>query len=454
MNYVKILFALSLLLTSVVASNISNKYIYAKKNYVTAVLKDDKPKEIIYLKDIIKYGKKLGKDVTRYEKELRKIDKSKKATIQKKALVKPKSSYSIKSVYTDKNTIVINFNHNISKKHIKFSEAKKKNGYQDVFDIKGRFKDAKPTKLKLDAIDKITIFQYRYNTLRIILSKKKNPNTIYIINKRQIIIKVLDKVTKKSTIAIKPKPKSVKQVTPTKLSKQDIGLVTSDKVIVIDAGHGGKDPGAVGPKKRYEKHVTLAVAKYLRNELKSKGFKVYMTRDRDKFISLRYRTKVANKKNADVFISLHTNSTIKKNAHKSRGIETYFLSPARSERAKRVAAKENKAEMNSMSYNSQNILLTLLNNSKIISSQKMAIDVQKNMLHQLRKTYGKRTIIDGGVREAPFWVLVGAQMPSVLIELGYISHPKESVRLYNKKYQKLLAKGIANGIISYFKHNQ
>ncbi|HFU74853.1 MAG TPA: N-acetylmuramoyl-L-alanine amidase, partial [Arcobacter sp.] len=81
------------------------------------------------------------------------------------------------------------------------------------------------------------------------------------------------------------------------------------------------------------------------------------------------------------------------------------------------------------------------------------IDIQKNMLYQLQKTYGKKSIIDGGVREAPFWVLVGAQMPSVLIELGYISHPVEGKRLYSKVYQKKLAIGIAQGIISYFRHN-
>jgi N-acetylmuramoyl-L-alanine amidase len=453
MRYVKLFFAISLLVTSLHASDTS-KYVYAKKNYVTAVLKDNKSKEIRYLKDIIKYGKKLGKNVSRYETELQKIDKTKRAKIQKKSLNKSSSKYGIKSVYSDKNQIIINFNHKISKKYIKFSETKNKNGYQDIFDISGRFKDAKPTKLILDTIKKITIFQYRYNTLRIILSNNSNPNTIYIINKKQIIIKVIDK-RKKETIIPKKQKTIPKIQNPVKLiTPNSLGLITSNKVIVIDAGHGGKDAGAVGPYKRYEKHVTLAVSKYLRDELKAKGFEVYMTRDRDKFISLRYRTKYANKKNADLFLSIHANSTVKRNAHKSKGIETYFLSPARSERAKRVAAKENQADMNSMGYNSQNILLTLLNNSKIISSQKMAIDVQKNILYELRKIYGKKSIVDGGVREAPFWVLVGAQMPAVLVELGYISHPTESKRLYNKSYQKHLAKGMAKGIIDYFKHNQ
>lgn len=223
-------------------------------------------------------------------------------------------------------------------------------------------------------------------------------------------------------------------------------------MIVLDAGHGGKDAGAVGPYKRYEKHVTLAIAKFVRENLKEKGFKVYMTRATDKFISLRYRTKYANTKNADIFVSIHANSTIKKNASKARGIETYFLSPAKSDKAKRVAAIENQEDMDSMSYNSKNILLTLLNRSKIIASQKMAIDIQKHMLYDLRKMYGNQ-IIDGGVREAPFWVLVGAQMPSVLVEVGYISHPEESKLLYSKQYQRKIAKGISEGIIAYFTHN-
>ena len=435
-----------------VASTLSDKYIYAKKNYVTAVLKNNKEKEVTYLKQIISYGTKLGKNVDRYKKQLQKYDKSVKTKVQKAAFkpklkpVQTKSSYDISSVEADQNSIVINFTRDISIKDIDFIENKIKNGAQDVFDITGRFKDAAPTKLALDSIDKITILQYRYNTLRIILSHKTNPKTIYIVNKKQIIIKVLDTPKPKNIKIDKPIPK------PQMLNKKDIGLITSDKVIVLDAGHGGKDAGAVGPRKRYEKHVTLSVAKYVRDELKAKGFKVYMTRSRDKFISLRYRTKYANNKNADVFVSIHANSTIKKNAHKAKGIETYFLSPARSDRAKRVAAIENQEDMNSMSYNSKNILLTLLNRSKIISSQKMAIDIQSHMLYDLKKAYGKE-IVDGGVREAPFWVLVGAQMPAVLIEVGYISHPSESKRIYTKTYQKKIAQGIAKGIISYFTHN-
>ncbi len=107
-----------------------------------------------------------------------------------------------------------------------------------------------------------------------------------------------------------------------------------------------------------------------------------------------------------------------------------------------------------MGWSSKSTFLTVLNQGKITASNKMAIDIQKNMLYSLRQKYGKKTIRDGGVREGPFWVLVGAQMPSVLVEVGYISHPKEGKRIYTSQYQKLISKAIANGIDSYFLKNQ
>ena len=227
----------------------------------------------------------------------------------------------------------------------------------------------------------------------------------------------------------------------------------SAKTIVIDAGHGGKDAGAVGRGKLYEKNVVYNISKYVKDELRKSGFKVYLTRTRDKYVELSSRTKYANKKKADLFISIHANADPRSKAHRIEGVETFFLSPARSERAKRAAALENKGDMKKMGWSSKNSLLTILNRSKITASNKAAIDVQKNMLHILRKKYGKKTIKDGGVREGPFWVLVGAQMPSILIEVGYITHPKERKRLASTTYQKLIAKGIANGVKSYFVKN-
>ena len=201
------------------------------------------------------------------------------------------------------------------------------------------------------------------------------------------------------------------------------------------------------------KNVVLKISKYLYNELRKNGFKVYITRNSDKFIKLRNRTRLANKKNADMFVSIHANSVPKSKANKVTGIETYFLSPARSARAKRVAALENKADMNKISgYSSKNIVLDILNRGKITASQKMAIDIQGNILFYLRKYYGNK-IVDKGVREGPFWVLVGAQMPSILIEVGYISHKEESKRISSTIYQKRMAHGIYLGIVSYFSKN-
>jgi N-acetylmuramoyl-L-alanine amidase len=135
-----------------------------------------------------------------------------------------------------------------------------------------------------------------------------------------------------------------------------------------------------------------------------------------------------------------------------KGIETFFLSPAKSERAKRIAALENRADISSMGYYSKLTFLNFLNREKIIASNKLAIDVQKGILFNLRKYF--KDVQDGGVREGPFWVLVGAQMPSILVEVGYITNPTEAKRLFNPFYQKLIAKGIADGIDNYFLYNQ
>lgn len=178
---------------------------------------------------------------------------------------------------------------------------------------------------------------------------------------------------------------------------------------------------------------------------------MYLTRYYDKYIKVRNRTVLANKKKADIFLSIHANAAHKNKIKKANGIETFFLSPARSKRAKRIAAIENKSDMRKMNYTSKNTLLTILNQSKITASNKLAIDIQTHMLNSARKLY--KNVEDGGVREGPFWVLVGAQMPSVLIELGYITHLVEGKRLSTNRYKKQLALGIANGIDQYFQNN-
>ncbi len=236
--------------------------------------------------------------------------------------------------------------------------------------------------------------------------------------------------------------------------KNDASIKTKrkkHKKIVLDAGHGGKDCGAMSANLVCEKDIVLEVVKFLHKELKKRGYNVLLTRDKDIYIDLVARTELANKKSADLFISVHANSIPKRSTSNARGIETYFLSTARSERARKVAEQENKDNVNLMDYFSKSLLLNSLNTQRLIVSNKLAIDVQYGMLQSIRKNYPD--VVDGGVREGPFWVLAGALMPSILIEIGYNSHAIESKRIQSKPYQKILAKGIADGIDSFFSKN-
>ncbi|GAA6880774.1 N-acetylmuramoyl-L-alanine amidase [Helicobacter pylori] len=236
--------------------------------------------------------------------------------------------------------------------------------------------------------------------------------------------------------------------------KNDASIKTKrkkHKKIVLDAGHGGKDCGAMSANLVCEKDIVLEVVKFLHKELKKRGYSVLLTRDKDIYIDLVGRTELANRKSADLFISVHANSIPKRSTSNAHGIETYFLSTARSERARKVAEQENKDNVNLMDYFSKSLLLNSLNTQRLIISNKLAIDVQYGMLQSIRKNYPD--VVDGGVREGPFWVLAGALMPSILIEIGYNSHAIESKRIQSKPYQKILAKGIADGIDSFFSKN-
>ena len=223
--------------------------------------------------------------------------------------------------------------------------------------------------------------------------------------------------------------------------------------IVIDAGHGGHDSGAIGGRKK-EKDLVLQIAKRLERQLKKRGYTVYMTRKSDRFLKLPQRTKIADKKNAKVFISIHANSVPKRKRNKIQGVETFFLQNTRDAKSQRIAARENKAVLKGAgsSLSKKVIIDSVLNGPKIVQSNKLAIDVQKRVLTNLHSRY--KGVRDGGVRSAPFWVLVGASRPSILVEVGYISHPRERKRLFTPSYQELIAKGIAEGVNNYLNNRQ
>ena len=252
-----------------------------------------------------------------------------------------------------------------------------------------------------------------------------------------------------------PTPPPVKTQPPQKPKNQPKPILVSKtkpsaknaKIVILDPGHGGKDCGARGVLQVCEKDIVLSVAKLTAKELDKMGYVVYMTRNSDVFIELQRRTEMANEIHADLFISIHANSIPNNSTRQPKGVETYFLSTARTERAINVAAAENQG----MAEYSPNTIASFLTSNRIIASNKLAMDIQAGILKEIKMQYSEN--LDGGVREGPFWVLVGALMPSVLVEIGYNSHPIEAKRLVDLKYQTLLARGIANGVTGYIRKN-
>ena len=429
-------------------------------NYLQAVTQKNEQRKIAELQNIISIGEKLKKDVRPDKKKLEiLLERQNSEAIKQNS--KPLNSVnidtqnSIRSIETNDNKIIVKFNRNYSKNDITQISRKNGSNYEYTFNIDGKYKYL-PTRLNIDNIDNISVNDNKDN-IGIVISNKSNPKITYTIASRELVINIINNNTSVSTDKKKSEDtnkadKNIPSALPPSISNQITNAPKSrNKTIVLDAGHGGDDVGAVGPNKRYEKVINLNVTKYLAAILKQRGYNVYLTRNSDFFIKVMDRTVLANEKNADLFMSIHTNAVPPEKANEIDGIETFFLSPARNERAKRVAALENKSDIREMSNSSKDVFLESLNRPRITASHKFAIDVQAGILQSTRSKY--KDITDSGVREGPFWVLVGAQMPSILVELGYISHPVEGKRLYDKAYQQLLANGIANGVDSYFSKN-
>lgn len=215
------------------------------------------------------------------------------------------------------------------------------------------------------------------------------------------------------------------------------------KTIVLDPGHGGKDPGAIGKNGLMEKDVTLDVAKRLKKILVERANKkVYLTREDDTYIRLEQRPTIASGKKADLFISIHVNSNTKRS---SRGVETYILNLSSDKWAQKTAARENMASEKSIS-DLEKILFDLADNNKEISMD-LALSVQKSVVTALRKDYSK--IEDLGVKQAPFYVLIGTKVPSILAEVSFISNTDEEKRLRTAEYRQKIAEGLYEGIQKY-----
>lgn len=220
------------------------------------------------------------------------------------------------------------------------------------------------------------------------------------------------------------------------------------RTIVIDPGHGGHDPGATGPTGLKEKDVNLAIAKALKRKIEDNGgefgvSRVVVTRSDDRFIPLEERTGIAKRERADLFVSIHCNAAKNNQAH---GIETYILSFTTDPEALAVAARENSTTRKSLS-DLADIVKKYLLSSKIDESTRLATHVQSSVVNRIAKKYNP--VKNKGVKKAPFIVLIGADVPSILVESSFITNPHEEKRLKSEHYINEIADGIFSGIKKY-----
>ena len=233
------------------------------------------------------------------------------------------------------------------------------------------------------------------------------------------------------------------------LPKDKKPLIAGVRKIVLDPGHGGKDPGAIGVDGIAEKEIVLGVAKKLAQKLKKDmGVEVVLTRKDDTFIALEDRTAIANTQDADLFISLHVNASPNPAA---KGIETYYLDNTNDEAAMRLAARENGISRNSIS-DVQFILSDLTQNLKLEDSITLAHRLHTSVVSQMGRRYGE--VRDLGVKKALFYVLVGARMPSILVELFFVTNKTEGHALAKESYQESLAEALYEGIKRYQENAQ
>lgn len=320
--------------------------------------------------------------------------------------------------------------------NVKFTQNHLSNPDRIFFDLKNCILSEKviPSLPIEDGILKdVRIAQFNKETVRVVLDLQElgNFNVFMLSDPSRLVIDAFGK-------------KSHAPVPYMKFDKK----FTKIKRVVIDPGHGGKDPGAIGPKGLLEKNVVLAVGKRLARILKEKyNMEVILTRDKDVYIPLEERTAIANSNSADLFISIHANASRRRSA---KGIETYILNWTSDEEAIRVAARENAISFKKMKQSQselQMILQDLARDDKKDKSMKLAYNVQNSVIDTLSHDYNK--IIDLGVKQALFYVLVGAEMPSILVEISFISNREEEKRLSQKKYRGKIAEAIARGVKYY-----
>lgn len=315
--------------------------------------------------------------------------------------------------------------------------------------------------VKADYISQIRISQKTTSTVRVVVdvdfARVQSYRVYHLFDPFRLVIDIYPRQTSGETPpapADKAAPAGDKTLPPVKrqvdpkdpnfagasLARQ-LGLGV--KTVVIDPGHGGPRPGSIGKTGLQEKEVNLAVALALKDLLVQAGIDAILTRESDVDVALEHRTVIANQKRADLFVSIHTN------AHRDRkraGVETFFLNISPDPSVIELAAAENATSTKNIGE-MKTILEKIVQNSKIKESKSLAEAIQKNLVRTLSQD--PPACPNLGVKGGPFWVLIGGEMPSVLVEISHLSNAKEEAKLKTRKYRALAAQGIHDGIMEY-----
>jgi N-acetylmuramoyl-L-alanine amidase len=326
--------------------------------------------------------------------------------------------------------------------------------YLDVLQAKlNPLLDGQSYPVKTDYLSQIVVFQKTSTTARVVMDvdflKVKSYRAYHLFDPFRIVIDIYPRQAADAPGA-KAQPTAGQPVRPPdplpsgySMARQ-LGLGV--RTIVLDPGHGGRDPGCIGKSGLEEKAITLDVATALKKMLAEKGgLNVILTRESDIMVPLETLPVIANQKRADLFVSIHVN------AHRDRkreGVETFFLNFSPDPAVVELAARENATSSKNIGQ-MKDIILKIAQNSKIDESRNLAERIQKNLLQSLAVANPK--IKDLGVRGAPFYVLVGSEMPSVLVEISHLSNPSEEARLKTTRYRELAVQGIYNGIMEYIR---
>ena len=318
--------------------------------------------------------------------------------------------------------------------------------YIDIHNAKLALTSKEPLPVEDSVLRQVRVGQYSGDIVRVVLDiTEMRPHQSFITtDPARLVIDLLAPGARQNLTVreASARPAPLEKGAPAKANKADLPAPTAAvRKIVLDPGHGGKDPGAIGIGGLAEKDIVLSVAKKLARKLTAElRVQVLLTRNDDRYVPLEDRTAMANNENADLFISLHVNASPNADA---RGIETYYLDNTTDEAAVRLAARENGTSRRNIS-DLQFILSDMTQNMKLEDSISLAHRLHGALVGGMAKVVGD--VKDLGVKKALFHVLVGARMPSVLVEMFFITHRNEARAMSQESYQDALVESLFEGI--------